>query len=205
MKFFVEVLPVLAFVLAYFFYPDLSAEQTQAINQVSHLELTAGIAADRIYFATAVLMISMLLQCAVLWGLGHLTPTHLAALVIVLIAGGLTVGLKNPVFIKWKPTVLYWGLAVVFAGSYYIGTRVLVQRMLSAAIVLADERVWRRLNGIWVAFFVVCGALNLYVAYSYPEEIWVQFKLYVLALGLPLVFLLLQGLYLGPHLKAKGH
>ncbi len=48
---------------------------------------------------------------------------------------------------------------------------------------------------MWVVFFIVCGALNLYVAFTYSESTWVNFKLFGL-LGLTLVFALAQGVWL---------
>ena len=44
-------------------------------------------------------------------------------------------------------------------------------------------------------FFVVSGAANLYVAYNFPENFWVNFKLFGL-LGLTIVFVLAQAAWL---------
>lgn len=61
------------------------------------------------------------------------------------------------------------------------------------------EAAWRRLNLAWVAFFVFAGAINIYVAYSYEEATWVNFKLFGL-FGLTFVFLVLQSLWLSRYL-----
>ncbi len=201
MKLFLEVIPVALFVVAYFFYSDVPPLWVESFSELSQVELTAGAAVDRIYFATAVLMLAMLVQCVILKGIGHLNTTHLAALLVVWVAGGLTLLLKDPLFIKWKPTVFYWALALGFMASHWIGAKTLVERMLSRSLPLEDARLWRNLNVIWMGFFVLGGALNLYVAYEFPEDFWVQFKLYGLALGLPVVFLAAQLVYLAPHLR----
>ncbi len=201
MKFFVELLPITIFVVAYFFYPDFPAAWIVAFSDATSLELAAGESGDRIYFATFVLIVAMGVQCGILWMMRALGGTHLAALAVVLIAGGLTLILKDPLFIKWKPTVFYWALALAFFGSSLIGSRTLVERMFRKAFALDDARVWRQLNLAWIGFFLLCGGLNLYVAYGFPEEFWVQFKLFGLALGLPVLFLLAQGIYLAPRLK----
>ena len=201
MKLFIELLPITIFVVAYFFYPDLPTAWIDAFSDATYLELTAGESGDRIYFATFVLIVAMVIQCGILWAIRELGGTHLAALAVVLVAGGLTLLLKDPLFIKWKPTVFYWALAIAFLGSSLIGSRTLVERMFSKAFSLNDARLWRQLNIAWVGFFLVCGALNLYVAYGFSEEFWVQFKLFGLALGLPVLFLLAQGIYLAPRLK----
>jgi intracellular septation protein len=62
--------------------------------------------------------------------------------------------------------------------------------------------VWARLNAAWVAFFLAMGILNLYVAYNFSEEVWVNFKLFGF-LGLTLVFMLGQGFYLSRHLQTE--
>ena len=205
MKFLLESLPVVAFVLAYFFYPDLPAAWGAAPAEWVGLALTPGAAGDRIYFATAVLMAAFPLQCLALRARGQLTRTHLAGLALVWVAGGLTLLLRDPMFIKWKPTVFYWLLAAVFLASAKVGAKTLIERMMSAALGRQLEtRLWRRLNAAWAGFFALCGALNLYVAYSFPEEFWVQFKLFGLALGLPLLFILAQGAMLAPYLKKSG-
>jgi len=204
MKLFIEVIPVALFVAGYFFFPDLPAGWVESFSELIRVELTVGESGDRIYFATAVLMLAMLAQCGILQGLRSLNSTHLAALVIVWVAGGLTLLLKDPLFIKWKPTVFYWALAIGFLASHWIGSRTLVERMLSRSLPLDNRRVWQQLNLIWVGVFVLGGALNIYVAYEFPEDFWVQFKLYGLALGFPLIFLVAQVLYLAPHLKDSG-
>ena len=201
MKLFIELLPITIFVVAYFFYPDLPAAWVDALSDAIALELTAGKSGDRIYFATFVLIVAMTIQCGLLWAIRELSGTHLAALAVVLVAGGLTLLLKDPLFIKWKPTAFYWALAIAFLGSSLVGSRTLVERMFSKAFSLNDARLWRQLNIAWVGFFLVCGALNLYVAYGFSEEFWVQFKLFGLALGLPVLFLLAQGIYLAPRLR----
>ena len=205
MKWLLEMLPVAAFVLAYFYYPDLPAAWSAAAGGWLGLELTPGAAGDRIYFATAVLMAAMPLQCLALRARRQLAKTHLAALALVWAAGGLTLLLRDPLFIQWKPTAFYWLLAAVFLASAKFGAKTLVERMLSGVLGgRLEARLWRRLNAAWVGFFALCGALNLYVAYSFPEEFWVQFKLFGLALGLPVLFLLAQGAVLAPYLKEQG-
>jgi intracellular septation protein len=103
------------------------------------------------------------------------------------------------VFIKWKPTVINWLFAVVFLGSHWIGERPLVERMMSHAI-KADRPVWMRLSWLWIGFFTGIGVLNLYVAYNYPEETWVNFKLFGM-LGITLAFVVGQAFYLSRYVE----
>lgn len=122
---------------------------------------------------------------------------HLVTFGLLVFFGGLTLILRDPAFIKWKPTVVNWLFAVAFLGSAYIGEKNLLQRMMGEAVTLPAE-IWQRLNYIWITFFVAVGFLNLYVAYNFAEDIWVKFKLFGM-LGLTLVFVIGQGFYIARH------
>jgi intracellular septation protein len=50
-------------------------------------------------------------------------------------------------------------------------------------------------------FFLACGALNLYVAFNFPEATWVNFKLFGLT-GLTLAFALAQGFWIARKAQA---
>ena len=125
---------------------------------------------------------------------------HLITLGILVLFGGLTLALHDPLFIKWKPTVVNWLFGVAFLGSHFFGERTLVERMMGHAITVPTP-VWSRLNGAWTLFFLGMGLLNLYVAYSFSEEIWVNFKLFGM-MGLTLVFVFAQAFYLSRYLQA---
>jgi intracellular septation protein len=106
----------------------------------------------------------------------------------------------------WKPTAFYWIAAVAFLLSQYIGERPIIRRIMESASkdaespIQLEARLWAKLNYAWVIFFVFGGALNIYVAYNYPEATWVNFKLFGL-LGLTLAFVVAQSFWLAHHLK----
>ena len=155
------------------------------------------------YVATAVIIASSLLQVGYSWFRHRkVEKMHLITLVIVLVFGGLTLILQDPVFIKWKPTVVNWLFATAFLGSQFIGAKTLVERMMSTQIDLPSP-VWRRLNLTWVAFFVVSGAVNIYVAYNFSEDTWVNFKLFGV-LGLTIAFIIIQAFYISRHLPDEA-
>ncbi len=69
-----------------------------------------------IYIATAVLMAATVLQMGAMYAIDRkLTTMHKLTLVLVLGFGALTLALHDERFIKWKPTVLYAGLALALA------------------------------------------------------------------------------------------
>ena len=152
-----------------------------------------------IYFATGTMIVASFLQITVFWLKNRrFEKVHVWTFIIVLLLGGATLILHDPVFIKWKPTIVNWGLAVVFFGSLFIGERPLVQRMLGSALEM-PRRKWMVLNLAWIGFFVACGVANILVAFSWTENAWVNFKLFGLT-GLSLVFMFGQIFLLREHL-----
>jgi len=153
-----------------------------------------------IYVATAVAIIATFLHVAITWIKTRKVATmQLVTLAILVIFGGLTLYLRDEQFIKWKPTVINWIFAVAFLGSQFFGEKTVVERLMSAQINLPD-RVWRRLNLSWVAFFLIMGGTNLYVMYNFDRDIWVNFKLFGM-LGMTMAFLVIQSLMLSRHVK----
>lgn len=152
--------------------------------------------------ATAVLIPATMIQIAYIkWSTGKVEKMHLVTLIMVIFFGGLTVLLKDGVFIKWKPTVVNWLFAVVFLGSQFIGKKTVVQRIMESGVKM-PEHAWRGLNLVWVGFFTVMGLVNLYVAFNFSEEVWVDFKLFGM-LGLTIVFIVVQGFYIVRHMEHK--
>lgn len=155
-----------------------------------------------IYVATQVAIAAAALQVAYnKLRHGRVETAHWVTLGLLVVFGGLTLALHDPTFIKWKPTVVNWLFAAAFLLSQLFMRRSLLRRMMDHAVSLPDP-VWARLNAAWVAFFFAMGVLNLHVAYNFSEEIWVNFKLFGF-LGLTLVFMLAQGLYLSRHLQPE--
>lgn len=120
------------------------------------------------------------------------------SLALVVVFGGATIWFHNETFIKWKPSVLYWVMGAAFWISSLLGKN-LLRLLLGEQLVLPDV-VWQRLNVAWVGFFGLMGLLNIWVAYTFSTEAWVNFKLFG-GVGLMLLFTLAQGLYLSRHIK----
>jgi intracellular septation protein len=133
---------------------------------------------------------------------GRVERLQAITVAVLVVFGGLTLLLRDPLFIKWKPTVVYWLLGAGFLATQFIGSAPLVQRMLGHALVLPD-RIWRRLNLAWLAFFILMGLINLYVAFSFPENVWVNFKLFGL-MGLTLAFVVVQSFYVARHIPDES-
>lgn len=152
-----------------------------------------------IYAATMVAIAATVVQVAYVWiRKRKVEPMHLITLVLIVVFGGATLYLKDEMFIKWKPTVLNWLFGVAFLASQMFGERTLIERMLGGNVTLPAP-VWRRLNLMWMVFFVIIGAINLFVVYSFDTATWVNFKLFGL-IGLTMLFVVLQSLYLARYI-----
>jgi len=155
-----------------------------------------------IYVATQVAIAAAVLQVAYhKIRYGKVENTQWLTLGLLAVFGGLTLALRDPTFIKWKPTVVNWLFAGAFLFSQIFMRRSLLRRMMDHAVALPDA-AWLRLNMAWVTFFFSMGVLNLYVAYNYSEQTWVNFKLFGF-LGLTLAFMLAQGFYLARHMETE--
>lgn len=156
-----------------------------------------------IYIATLGAMITSLGQVTlVLFKRKRPDTTQLVSLIAIFLLGGATLIFKNEMFIKWKPTAVYWALAIAFLGSQFIGKKSFIKRMLENTIELPAP-IWPILNMSWAAFFFSMGILNLLIVYNFSTQIWVNFKLFGV-LGLTLVFVIVQGVCLSRYiLKPK--
>jgi intracellular septation protein len=147
------------------------------------------------YVATGAIIVAMSIQIAIQWVRERkVNNMLLISTILVAALGGVTLLLRDPIFIQWKPTVVNWLFAFGFLGSQFIGSKNLTQRMMGQAVQL-DAVMWRQLNLIWVANFLVLGAANLFVVYRYDEATWVNFKLFGM-LGLTLVTALGQAVWI---------
>lgn len=155
-----------------------------------------------IYAATAVAIAASFAQIGWLWLRGRKIDTMLwVSLAIIVVFGGATLLLHDETFIKWKPTVLYWLFASVLSVSALVFRKNLIRAMLGEQIQL-PEPAWSKLNFSWVGFFACMGFINLYVAFNFPTDTWVNFKLFG-GMGLMLAFVIGQGLFLAKYVEQK--
>jgi len=160
-----------------------------------------------IYVATLVLMGAAIAQLVVhRLRTGRFKPLHLLVSGLAIVLGGATLVLHDQRFIQWKASVLFWILALVCLGSQFIGARPLVERLFEAASetrFALTAREWRRLNLLWVAFYALLGALNLYVARNFSLDTWANFKMFGLT-GLMFVFLIPQAFWLATRAQERA-
>lgn len=201
MKLLFDLFPVILFFAAFKYSeknPELAASWVSSI--LGSVTVDAKIAP--ILLATVVVILATIAQIAwVAWRHGKVDKMLWVSLGLVVVFGGMTLIFQNESFIKWKPTILYW----VFAGSMLFSAFVLkknaIKAMLGEQLTLPDP-IWAKVNWAWIGFFVSMGILNLLIAFNFPTDVWVNFKLFG-GMGLMLLFVLAQGLLLSKYVEEK--
>lgn len=203
MKILFDFLPILLFFGA-FKYAEGRKEWASAFATEHFGFLVSGGAVGPeeapVLLATVVVIAATLAQVAILLARGRKVDVMLwVSLGLVVALGGATIWFHSEAFIKWKPTGLYWVMGgALLLGQLLFGRNLL--RLLIGAQLSLPEPVWLRLLWAWIAFFAVMGALNLWVAFSFSTDTWVNFKLFG-GMGLMFAFVIAQGVYLGRYLK----
>jgi intracellular septation protein len=155
-----------------------------------------------IYIATGVAIAATFLQIGWLkWKGRKVDKMMWITLIIIVVFGGATLALHDETFIKWKPTVLYWLFGAAIGVAELVFGKNLIRAMLAEQVRLPDG-VWTRLNWSWAGFFAFMGAANLYVAYNFSTDAWVNFKLFG-GMGLMLLFVVLQAVFLARYIEEK--
>ena len=204
MKLLFDFFPIILFFVSY--YQASFLIENTFIGSLINPDKPEYIAATMV--ATGIAIVASFIQVGYNWLQKHkVEKMHIFSLVLITVLGSITIFLANPAFIQWKPTVLNWLFAAVFFGSFFVGEKTLIERAMGEQIKLPDA-VWTRLNLAWIAFFIISGAANLYVAFYYALELeeeirmdyWVNFKLFGL-MGLTILFVVLQAIYLAQYLQ----
>ena len=155
-----------------------------------------------IFAATAVAIVATFLQIGWVW-LRHRKVDNMlwVSLGVIVVFGGATLLFHDETFIKWKPTVLYALFSLTLLVAQFGFGKNFIKTMMEKQMTLPDA-VWLKVMYSWVGFFFLMGVLNLYVAFNYSTDAWVNFKMFG-GLGLMLVFVVLQALMLAKYVDSE--
>lgn len=176
MKFLFDLFPVILFFVAFKFFGIFTATAVAivaTIAQIIYVKLRHGV-------VEKMLLISGM---------------------IITVFGGATLLLKDPTFIQWKPSILYWLFAAGLLGAQLFFNNNPMRSMMGKQMQLPDA-VWSKLNFAWAMLFVALGFLNLYVAFNYSQDTWVNFKLFGIT-GIMFVFIIVQTLFISKYLPKE--
>ena len=198
-----DLFPVIIFFIAYKI-GDANAEATRAFMAGLGLPQPAGTGEKPgIYLATLVAIAASVGQIGWVKLRGHAVETMMwVSLGIIVVFGGATLWLHDESFIKWKPTVLYWLFAGIILGSTLFGRNV-IKSVMGTQMELPDK-AWNLMNLSWGGFFAFMGVANLFVAFNFSTDDWVNFKLFG-SMGLMLVFVIGQSMMLNKYLDKEDN
>ena len=155
-----------------------------------------------VYVATGTAIVATIAQIGwVKWRHGKVDTMLWVSFAIIAVFGGATLILHDETFIKFKPTILYWVFALILLGSNLLLKKNLMHTLLKEKMTL-PTKVWNHVNLSWSLFFVLLGVVNLYVAFNFSTDAWVNFKLFG-ATGMMLVFVLLQAMALSKYVQEE--
>ena len=152
MKFFLDLLPVIVFFSVYK-YSDIFLATLSAII-------------ISIFIAAVTFAIKKTIEKMVI-----------VNTLLITFLGGLTILFQDNTFIMWKPTAIYWLIAFTLFGSQVFFRKNLMKKMMNKQFQLS-EKSWNFLNTNVIIFMILIGILNLYVAFNFSENTWVNFKLF---------------------------
>jgi len=203
MKLLLDFLPILLFFGTYK-YAEAHKDWAAAFaTEHFGFIVSGGIVGEKeapVLLSTLVVIVATALQVAWLKARGKKVDTMLwVSLGLIVVLGGATVWFHNETFIKWKPSVLYWVMALALWASANLFGKDILRQMIGDQLKL-PEAIWKRLTLLWCAFFAVMGVINIWVAYNFSTDSWVNYKLFG-GTGLMIAFMIGQGLYVSRHVE----
>ncbi len=138
--------------------------------------------------ATGAIVLASAVQLLVMYALYRkVEKMHLATFALLALFGGATVMFQDDSFIKWKVTIVNALFAGILLGGNLMG-KPIMKMLLGKELTLPDP-IWIKTSYAWMAFFIALAISNVYVAFTLPEEVWVNFKVFGLT-GATLIFTL---------------
>ena len=143
-------------------------------------------AGEEIYLATGVFIAATIAAIGYAWfKQKRLPPMLIVTAVVVLVFGGLTLALHDPVFIKMKPTIVNLLYAGVILGGLAVKQNVW-KMLFQNAFPALPENVWTNFALRWGVFFIFLAILNEVIWRNFSEAFWANFKVFGV---MPLTFL----------------
>lgn len=206
MKLLIDFLPIILFFAAFRWGEGHKDALAVYLTQHIGFLVSGGVVSVKqapVFLATLVVMIASVVQ--ITWM--KLRNHHIDKMLWV--SSGLAVGLglltfwfNSETFIKWKPTLLYWIMGGSMLLAAVFAKKNLIRSVMGEQMELT-ENAWKQLNLMWMSFLIFMGALNLYVAFNYSTETWVDFKTFG-AVGVMLVFIVVQAVYISRHVPIEA-
>ena len=149
-----DVVAALAFVLSYFIFFD-----------------------QNIYWAAGLFMIALASQYFILNLLFNMkiSPFMGGAFILGAATTIIAIVFQSPIAIQWRPTAISWVFAAVCLIALGLGREHVQKWILKYWMIVLTGRLWKYQTLAYVILFLLGGIVNLVVAYSFSEQIWVLY------------------------------
>ncbi|SFD25863.1 inner membrane-spanning protein YciB [Pseudoalteromonas denitrificans] len=165
-----------------------------------------------IFWATGVLIGTSTLQVAFYYFKdGKVATKTWVFFGIALVLGSMTLIFHDEAFIKWKATVIYFAFFLTLLVSRYLLKKNLMEKMLTSILKNASDTeqelnipktLWDKINLMWAAITLFISVLNIYIAYNFSLDFWVNFKVFGL-MGITFVFIFITIMMLFKYLPEE--
>lgn len=149
-----DVVAALAFVVSYFFLVD-----------------------QNIYWASVIFMIVLAVQILIIRVFSDLKIPNLmwVAFVLGITATIVAIVFQMPIAIQWRPTAISWVIGGVCLIALLLGRDYVQKWILKYWMIILWGRLWKYQILAYVILFLLGGIVNLVVAFTFSEQIWVLY------------------------------
>jgi intracellular septation protein len=143
----------------------------------------------KIIFATKIFVPAILVALFLGWfQTKKIAKMPLITAILVVVFGGLTIWLNNPIFIKMKPTLIYLIFSAILV--YGLLNKKIYLKILMGPAIPMNEEGWLILSKRFVGFFVLLAFTNEIIWRFFSQDFWVNFKTF----GLPILLIFFMAL-----------
>ena len=173
-KLILEMGPLIIFFVCYYNAPI----PENLINDLDEANLY------KIIFATKIFVPAILVALFIGWfQTRKIAKMPLITAILVVVFGGLTIWLNNPIFIKMKPTLIYLIFSAIL--GYGLLKKKSYLKILMGSAIPMNEEGWLILSKRFVGFFVLLAFTNEIIWRFFSQDFWVNFKTF----GLPILLI----------------
>ena len=138
----------------------------------------------KIIFATKIFVPAIVVALFIGWfQTKKIAKMPLITAILVVVFGGLTIWLNNPIFIKMKPTLIYLIFSAIL--GYGLLKKKSYLKILMGSTIPMNEEGWLILSKRFVGFFVLLAFTNEIIWRFFSQDFWVNFKTF----GLPILLI----------------
>ena len=178
-KLILEIGPLIIFFLCYYKAPI----PENILNDIDAANLF------KIIFATKIFVPAILIALFISWlQTKKIAKMPLITAILVVVFGGLTIWLNNPVFIKMKPTIIYLIFSAVL-GYGLLNKKSYIKYLMGSAIPMNEEG-WFLLSKRFAVFFIILALTNEIIWRFFSQDFWVNFKTF----GLPILLIIFMAM-----------